>query len=201
MAEFPIKIPISGGPHAGKTTLLEALHSEYPDAWFVPEPATHVIGRELEREACEPGYVPSVPWIEYSAFGPLVTQASIDLEAAIPEGRQVVFQDRSLIDTIAYCRVEGFERFIPEVERRIRAAKYAFALFCEPVGIYAASDVRREDVDKARWTHDLLAQAYEESGIPVVHLRAFEGEKSTAIVNRVGLVRMAVQNWLEVERP
>lgn len=201
MAEFPIKIPISGGPHAGKTTLLEALHSEYPEAWFVPEPATHVIGRELEREVCEPGYVPSVPWIEYSAFGPLVTQASVDLEAAIAEGKQVVFQDRSLIDTIAYCRVEGFDRFIPEVQRRIWAAKYAFALFCEPVGTYTANGVRRENADKARRTHDLLAQAYETSGIPVVHLPAFEGEKSVAIVNRVGLVREAVRNWLEVGHP
>ena len=33
------KIPISGGPHSGKTTLLNALRKEYPAAHFLEEPA------------------------------------------------------------------------------------------------------------------------------------------------------------------
>ena len=176
------KIPISGGPHSGKTTLIEALRTEFPDAYFVPEPAETVITRELAKEKLDANYTPVVPWIDYKLFGPVVADESESLEGQIPDGAELVFQDRSLIDTIAYSRLNGFEEFIPEVERRIAVAKYAFALFCEPVGTYTATEIRRETAEEARMTHDYLAQAYDGSGIQVVHLPAVSVENRLAIV-------------------
>lgn len=176
------KIPISGGPHSGKTTLLEALKSEFPAAYFVPEPAETVITRELAKQSTNPDYAPVVPWIDYSKFGPAVADESELLEADIPTATEIVFQDRSLIDTIGYARLNGFESFIPDVQRRAKLAYYAFALFCEPVGTYTATNIRRETAEEARRTHDVLAQAYDEFGIPVVHLPAVSVEERVSIV-------------------
>lgn len=176
------KVPVSGGPHSGKTTLIEALRTEFSEACFVPEPAEGLIARELAKQTQNPSYVPIAPWIDYKLFGPKVTDESVHLEAQIPLDATLVFQDRSLIDTIAYCRLNDFEEFIPEVERRIAVANYAFALFCEPVGTYIATEIRRETADEARLTHDYLAAAYDGSGIPVIHLPAASVEERIAII-------------------
>lgn len=181
-----IKIPISGGPHTGKTTLIEALRGEFPEAHFVPEPAETVITRELAKQALNPDYIPVAPWIDYTTFGPAVADESTKLEADVPNDANLVFQDRSLIDTIAYAQLNGFEEFVPEVERRVRLANYAFALFCEPVGTYTATDVRRETDEEARQTHEYLARAYEASGIRVVHLPA------VSVQERISIVRASV---------
>lgn len=180
------KIPISGGPHSGKTTLIEALKSEFPNAFFVPEPAERVISRELSKQAELTNYTPVVPWIDYSLFGPVVADESVELEQKIPHSADLVFQDRSLIDTIGYCRLNGFESFIPEVKRRIRAANYAFALFCEPVGNYTTTEIRRETAEEARRTHDYLSEAYDQSGINIIHLPA------VIIAERVDIIRSAI---------
>jgi predicted ATPase len=162
--------------------LLEALRSEFEDAYFVPEPAERVITRELAKQAHDATYTPNVPWIDYSKFGPEVADESVVLEAEIPDGADLVFQDRSLIDTIAYCRLNGFESFIPEVEKRIKVAKYLLALFCEPVGTYTATEVRRETAEEAQRTHDFLAEAYDHSGIMVIHLPAVSVQERLSII-------------------
>jgi predicted ATPase len=180
------KIPISGGPHSGKTTLLEALGIEFEGAYFVAEPAERVIMRELARQTEDPTYTANVPWLDYSKFGPEVADESVVLEADIPEDTDLVFQDRSLIDTIAYCRLNDFESFIPEVERRIKVARYSLALFCEPVGTYTATDVRRETAEEAQRTHDFLAEAYDNSGITVIHLPA------VPVPERIDIIRSSI---------
>lgn len=176
------KIPISGGPHSGKTTLLEALRNEFPAAYFVPEPAETIITRELAKEAATPEYTPVVPWIDYTKFGPAVADESELLEATIPPATKIVFQDRSLIDTIGYARLNGFNSFVPVVQRRAKLAHYAFALFCEPVGNYAITEIRREAAEEARRTHDFLAEAYDEFDISVVHLPAVPVEERISII-------------------
>jgi len=181
------KIPISGGPHSGKTTLLEALSGEFEDAYFVSEPAERVITRELAKQAEDATYTPNVPWIDYSKFGPEVADESVSLEAEIPDVADLVFQDRSLIDTIAYCRLNDFESFIPEVERRIKVARYSLALFCEPVGTYTATEVRRETAEEAKRTHDFLAESYDHSGITVIHLPA------VPVPERLSIIRSAIE--------
>lgn len=183
-----LKIPISGGPHCGKTTLLKALRNEFEGAYFVAEPAERVISRELAKQSEDPSYTPNVPWIDYSKFGPEVADESLTLEAGIPDSADLVFQDRSLIDTIAYCKLNGFESFIPEVERRVKAARYSLAFFCEPVGTYAVTEIRRETAEEAIITHDFLTEAYDHSGIEVVHLPA------VPVIERLDIIRERVAN-------
>ncbi len=182
------KIPISGGPHTGKTTLLEALKVRFPNAYFVPEPATNVITRELATEQANLGYVPRVPWTDYREFGPLVADESELLEAEIPSAAGVAFQDRSLIDTVAYSRLNRFDEFVPEVWRRIALAHYSFALICQPVGTYTATTVRRETEDEALRTHLAIECAYQESGIEVIDLPEVD------IDTRLEIVAKALEN-------
>lgn len=179
------KIPISGGPHTGKTTLLEALRDKFPTAYFVPEPATAVIDRELAIEQNNPGYIPRVPWIDYSQFGPLVADESEALEMRIPTTAAVAFQDRSLVDTIAYCRINDFEDFIPEVRGRIALARYSFALICQPVGLYTATDIRRESQDEALATHAEIQRAYGEFGLEVISIPAIPIEERVDLISEV----------------
>jgi predicted ATPase len=180
------KIPISGGPHTGKSTLLKALRDEFNYADFVPEPAERVITRELAKQAKDATYTPNVPWLDYSKFGLEVADESVRLEARIPDSVDLVFQDRCQIDNIAYFRLNGFESFIPEVERRIEVARYSFALFCEPVGTYTTTEVRRETEEEARRTHDFLAEAYDHAGITVIHLPA------VPVPERLSIIRSAI---------
>jgi len=179
------KITVSGGPHTGKTTLLEALHTEFPDAYFVPEPATEVIEHELGMQTTDNSYAPNVPWIDYKKFVPAVVDKSIELEAKIPTDTKLVFQDRSLIDNMGYARLNKFDDFVPRVQRLVAAANYTVALFCEPVGEYAANHVRRETHDEAIRTHKFLQQAYHESGIRVVELPPVSVAARIAMVHEI----------------
>ncbi len=177
-----LKVPITGGPGTGKTTLVGELPGIFPDAHFVPEPAEIVISAELALAEDDPEYTPAVPWVDYSRFGPKVTAKSEELEGEIPSGAEIVFQDRSLIDTIAYCRIEGFEEYIPTVLGKVAVARYSFAFFCEQLETYSQSDVRHEDEDKASITHQQLRAAYTESGLMVVSLPAVSVEERLNIV-------------------
>lgn len=176
------KVPISGGPHTGKTTVLNALRAEYPEAFFVDEPAERVIADELRKEEESQSYVGRFPWNSYPEFAPLVVEESVRLEAALPAEADLVFQDRSLVDNIGYCRLKGFEDIIPDVEKLIRAAQYTIAFFCEPVGTYTPTVIRRETPQEAQETHTHLSRAYEESGLLVVHLPGVSVEERLTII-------------------
>ncbi len=181
------KIPISGGPHTGKTTLVNALREEFPTAFFVPEPAERVISREIEKEAQQKGYKGIFPVSNYPAFVPLVIAEGLALEADIPADVDIVFQDRSLIDNIGYGTLNEYRDAFPELRRQIALARYTLALFCEPVGTYTATEIRHETIEQALETHEHLAAAYDTSGIEVIHLPA------VSVPDRVETVRQAIK--------
>lgn len=180
------KIPISGGPHTGKSELAARLSDEFPQAHIVPEPASRVIMREHQRAQQTPGYKPCLPQHDYAKFAPLVVAESVELEEAIPPDCRLVFLDRSLIDTIAYCRLNNFSEFIPEVRKHITAAGYGpVAFFCDPVGAYATDQARWETPEMARKTHQYLEQAYSESDLEIIRLPAVPTLARIAMVKTV----------------
>ncbi len=140
-----IKIPIGKGPNTGKTTLINALRVKYPEAHIVEEPAEPVIARELEKEVSEPGYRGIFPVSNYRAFLPLVIAESLEQEAAIAASKELVFQDRSLIDNIGYMTLNQYEIMMPTLKRYIEAAHYTIALLCAPVSNYSQTAIRHEN--------------------------------------------------------
>jgi predicted ATPase len=176
------KIPISGGPHTGKTTLFNALREEFPEAHFLREPAGMVMDREMQREQENPGYVGVFPWNNYPGFARLVIDQSVVLERSIPDGCDLVFQDRSLIDNVAYGKLLNYTDLLPELARHIEAARYTCVLFCAPVGTYTRTEVRWETAEEALRTHEFLAVAHNGSGVPVVHLPSVPTEERLLII-------------------
>ncbi|MCL1877181.1 ATP-binding protein [Candidatus Saccharibacteria bacterium] len=162
------KIVITGGPCTGKTTLINALKEKFPDAYFVEEPAAAVIARELDRAKIDANYAPIVPWAEYEKFVPLVVDESIKIESEIPRDAEVAFLDRSLIDNFVYFDINNFHEFDDMVRAKIADAHYDFALICEPVGMFEATDIRREDADQAAKLHQLTREVYEKSGLEII---------------------------------
>ncbi len=164
-----IKIPISGGPHTGKTTLFRELQRHYPEAHFVPEPAERVIAQQLELQEKNSNHQAVLPLEDYERFSPLVREEAIKLEQEIPAHARLVFQDRSLVDNYAYDVLNGLQS--PKILREhIQMAGYALAFFCAQVGNYTPTEIRRETPEQARKIHLALQFAYEESEIEVVHL-------------------------------
>jgi predicted ATPase len=180
------KIPISGGPSTGKTTLFNALRAEYPDAHFVEEAATTVIKKELEKQKDDPLYEPVMPVTNYRGFAPLVmAQQVADIEA-IPEDAELVFLDRCIIDNLGYLAFNGVTDFVPEVRSQAKAAKFTMAFFCDWLGKFEQSDIRRETAEEGLAVHQHLEAAYHESELSVVHLPA------VSVADRLQIVRTAI---------
>ena len=112
------KIPISGGPSTGKSTTFEMLKSVYSDAHFVSEAAETVIKRELSKQQEDPTYVPIMPVTNYRKFAPLVMAQQQADEESIPEGVDLVFMDRCVIDNLGYLAHNGVVDYVEEVHRR-----------------------------------------------------------------------------------
>lgn len=167
------KIILSGGPHTGKTTLMNGLRQHLSgNVHFVPEPAEILIKEELSKETREPGYRGVFPTTRYAEFVDMVVAKSVELEEAIPDNASIAVLDRSLIDNIGYARLNGQEHLVPNLQRLVTAARYSTALLCDFVGKYTQTAVRPESWEFAQAIHGHLLRAYDESGIEVVHLPA-----------------------------
>lgn len=175
------KLVITGGPHTGKTTLLDALKSKYPDYVYVAEPATLVIEAEYQREKSEDGYIGTFPWNNYKEFGPKVIAKSMDLEKGLTAKSEVAILDRSLIDTVAYARLNNCEYLLPDLYKKIEAANYRKAFFCDFVGSYQSDSVRSESFEEAQTTQESLRAAYEETGIEIIEVPSVSVEERIRI--------------------
>lgn len=172
------KIAISGGPHSGKTTLLGSLQSKMPQYEYVPEPATVVLsetkGTDSDSEKHRREILES-PLL----FCTLCMKQSILSEARINQDVSLAFFDRSLVDTIAYSRRDRCDELVPVVRLLAERAIYQVVLFCEPVGKIRD---RIENTAKAKYTHNLLREAYEEMGIDIISLPAISTEERIKII-------------------
>ena len=164
------KFVIGGGPHTGKTTLLEALRAEMPKdiAHFIPEPAGILIRAELARQAAVKSYTAVLPTNNYPAFVTRAIAKSVELEGEIPADATTTVQDRSLIDNVGYARYHGHSDLVPTIQPHIRAADYAAILLCDFVGTYEQTQFRMGNEEYAHQVHGQLVVAYKESGVPVV---------------------------------
>ena len=176
------KMILSGGPHTGKTTLMNGLRRELTTGvHFVPEPAEILITEELEKEARQPGYRGVFPTTRYADFVGMVVAKSVELEKAIPPGVDTAILDRSLIDNIGYARLNGQEHLVPAIQRMVVAAQYSTVLICDFVGEYTQTAVRPESWEFAQSIHEHLLEAYNEADITVVHLPAMDVESRLAL--------------------
>jgi len=96
------KIVLSGGPGTGKSTLFELLKTAYPTAYFIDEAAEKVIKQELAKQSAQRAYEPKIPSTNYKEFAQLLTKQELKDETSIPNGTELVFMDRCLIDNVGF---------------------------------------------------------------------------------------------------
>lgn len=154
---------LTGGPGAGKTTLIEAL--AYAGFTVAPEAGRQVI---LDQQA-QGGS--ALPWVDRNAFAQAMLARDRDSYARLRATAGPVFCDRGIPDTIGYLRLEGLA--VPEAMwRTAREHPYQSRVFiCPPWrAIYSTDSERRQTWDVAERTYEAMVAVYTELGYTLMEV-------------------------------
>lgn len=151
---------ITGGPCAGKTTLIEELSRR--GYRTVPEAARLHIETELAK-----GRTLADIRKDEVAFQETLIDMKVDAEKQLPSG-EVIFFDRGIHDSEAYLRICGVEHD-PVLETAMQGTAYRKAFLLDLVS-YMPDHVRVEDPVLAKRIHELLYESYAAHGVPVVRV-------------------------------
>jgi predicted ATPase len=154
---------ISGGPGAGKTTVLHELKKVgYPHA---PEVARQIIQEQVQADGV------ALPWRDREAYTRLMLQRSIESYLEHTPCLQPIFSDRGIPDTLCYARLIGSTE-----EEAIRSVcesyRYAPIVFLAPPWkeIYEIDSERKQDFAEAERTFSLMTAVYTECGYTIMEL-------------------------------
>ncbi|MGE0063679.1 MAG: AAA family ATPase [Xanthobacteraceae bacterium] len=171
---------LTGGPGAGKTTLIEALARA--GVTTVAEAGRAVIRDEETRGGR------ALPWLNPLAFaGAMLARDVANYEAMRGAAAPVVF-DRGIPDIAGYLRLEGLDP--PQALRAaMRRHRYRPCVFiCPPWReIYTADSERWQSFDVARRTYRAMVEVYGELGYELVEVpRAPVEARLRFIRDRIG---------------
>jgi len=154
---------VTGGPGAGKTTLIGALaHAGFTVA---PEAGRQVI---LDQQAAGGT---ALPWLDRMAFAQAMLAHDIDSYARLKSAPGPVFCDRGIPDVAGYLRLEG--QPVPDaLWQAAREHRYQPRVFvCPPWrAIYAPDSERRQTWAVAERTYEAMVQVYTELGYTLVEV-------------------------------
>uniref|UniRef100_A0A9E8A3G5 AAA family ATPase n=1 Tax=Bosea sp. NBC_00436 TaxID=2969620 RepID=A0A9E8A3G5_9HYPH len=170
-------IAITGGPGAGKTSLIEALaaagHGVRPEA-----------GRTIIRDQQAIGGR-GLPRVDPGLFAELMLAVDLRSHAEALAGHGKIFFDRGLPDIAGYLMLCGLP--IPDhVERAARQRRYRRAVFIAPPWreIFAQDAERKQDFAEAERTYAAMAETYPRYGYALVELpRASVAERVAFVLN------------------
>ncbi|WP_372411222.1 AAA family ATPase [Streptomyces luteireticuli] len=156
-------IVVTGGPGAGKSTLIDALQ----EAGYA---RSQEAGRGVIRDQAALGGR-ALPWTDPELFAELMLcwELRSHHEAATWPG--TVFFDRGVPDIVGYLRLEG--RPVPEhLREAVRRFRYHRRVLAAPPWpeIYERDAERRQSFTEAVRTYEAVAAAYRESGYELVEL-------------------------------
>ncbi|MEZ9398119.1 AAA family ATPase [Vibrio splendidus] len=153
-------IIITGGPGAGKTTLINALG----DAGY---PTFAESSRQLieQQSQLENGIL---PWLDLPGFAHLcLTVMNEQKEQA--NQHPVAFLDRAIPDICGYLTQANLT--IDAIYREASKGYHSQVLFCPPeASIYVQDDVRPYPFEEALEIHHALIRVYQELGYEVVEV-------------------------------
>ncbi|ABS64850.1 conserved hypothetical protein [Parvibaculum lavamentivorans DS-1] len=154
---------VTGGPGAGKTSLINALadygHLHVEEA-----------GRRIIREQKLSGGNATHDG-DRVAYRELMFEHAIESYRRMTTETSVVFFDRGFPDLAGYSRLIG-ESVPPDIERAIALQRYNNLVFIAPPwkDIYAADTERRQDFAEGVTTHDAIRDAYQQAGYELIEL-------------------------------
>lgn len=170
---------ITGGPSAGKSTLIKELAKR--DYLVIHEIARTVIERELAR-----GREFADVRADAAGFQQGVLREKIAVEKELPQD-QIVFLDRGIPDSVAYYRKEG----VPEdVElwdaMEPKMYKKVFILDLIGEGNFKQDGARSEDWQDAVVIDQLLEKAYIDLGYELIRVPVMSlSERVEYILSRI----------------
>ena len=172
-------IVITGGPGAGKTSLIEALagigHAVWPEA-----------GRAIIRDQQAIGGR-GLPWVDPALFAELMLSSDLRGHAEARAGRDNIFFDRGIPDIAGYLALCGLP--IPDhVERAAQQLRYRRTVFIAPPwrAIFTQDTERKQDFAEAERTHAAMAEIYPRYGYTLVELpRASVAERVSFVLDRL----------------
>jgi predicted ATPase len=156
-------VVISGGPGAGKTTVLREL--EQRGFRCVPEVARQII-QEQVRDGGD-----ALPWRDRERYCRAMLERSIASYREHAATALTTFFDRGIPDTFCYARLIG-SSLEDEIFAACQRYRYAERVFLAPPWreIYATDSERKQSYDEAETTYHLMVEAYEDCGYEVMEI-------------------------------
>ena len=173
---------ITGGPCSGKSTIITALHQR----GFVVVP-------ESAREVLRVGS--ANPLVDNYEFQRHVLEQQKVFERLNPGSPR--FLDRSLHDSIGYCKFWGNE-IPPDVMKAISRRKYAKVFFLEPVGDYTKDAQRKETPEQAIQIAKCVEEGYISAEFTPIKVQAFSESRRTSIKKRLEFILDHVGNGTQI---
>jgi predicted ATPase len=169
---------LTGGPSAGKTTLIDAIG----EAGFATVPEA---GRAIIRQQM-PIAGRGMPSVDPGLFAELMLSWDLQSYHAHASKPGPVFFDRGIVDVIGYLKLLG--RAIPEhMSVAARRHRYNPRVFvCPPwPEIFTQDSERKQDLDEAERTYRALVETYAGCGYELVEVpRVPVAERLRFIMNR-----------------
>lgn len=165
---------ITGGPCAGKTTLIKELEKR---GYRVAQEAARTY---IELEQARGKTLEEIRKDEVGFQHALIPMKVVAQEA-LPTN-EVVFLDRGMHDSIAYLALAGVHND-PKLTDALKHSRYrkVFLLDLLP---YVKDAARTEDARGARNVHDLLEKAYRDAGFTLVRVPVMSVKKRADFIEQ-----------------
>jgi predicted ATPase len=191
----PQKFVITGGPCAGKTTVIDELNRL--GYHIVHEAATFLIN-EAKQKNEKPPYE-----VNLQKFQDDIATHQLDLDLGLDNtDAKIAFLDRSIIDSLAYYAKDKL--VIPDkFKKAAEDARYQGKNGYEQVFIfdfletYEKTEVRQEDQKTAQSIHDFIKHQYESFGYKSIIVPAFQRDEQGKFLTKEKSIEKRVQFVLD----
>ncbi len=171
---------LTGGPGAGKTTLVEALRAE--GFATTEEAGRGVIRAEMQENGT------ALPWVDREGFAEKMFEWELASYRQAEREKGCVFFDRGLPDTLGYLDLEGLA--VPAwMEEEAWRLRYNTHVFVAPPwqAIFGQDEERRQSWQVALRTHQIMVRTYARFGYTLVELpRTSVPERVRFVLDRLG---------------
>lgn len=168
-------VVLTGGPGAGKTTVLEQLRKcGYPCA---SEVGRAVIQQQMKQKGT------ALPWLDKTAFCDAMLKEELSRYHLYEHLPGPVFFDRGILDSLAYSLLEGLE--VNEKWRQLcDALKVHQTVFLFPPWqqIFTDDAERKQDFKEAIRTYDYMVRVYQDYGYTLVDVPFASVEERTNFI-------------------